>query len=84
MEPTKGIVQDSDGNPVSNALVAVEKSSVPFPDMAFRTDSKGRFEISFPVGERVRLAARAPEGGYGFTDFEIKPSNTVVVIKIIK
>lgn len=82
MEHTTGIVQDLNGNPVSNALVAVEWSSVPFPEMAFRTDSQGRFQIGLPIGERFRLAARTPEGGYGFINFEVNLGNTEAIIQI--
>jgi hypothetical protein len=82
MKHTAGIVKDSHGNPVVNALVTVEQSSVPFPDMAFRTDSQGRFQLSLPVGERVRLAAHTQTGGYGFIELEINSSNSDVIIQI--
>lgn len=82
MEHTTGIIQDLNGNPVPNALVSVEWSSVPFPEMAFRTDFKGRFQIGLPVGERFRLAARTPEGGYGFINIEVNSGNIEAIIQI--
>jgi hypothetical protein len=84
MKRTAGVVKDSYGNPVADALVSIEQSSVPFPDMAFRTDAQGRFQLHLPIGERFRLAAHTQAGGYGFIDLEVNSSSTEVIIQTFK
>lgn len=81
MEPTTGIVQDAFGNPVENALVAIEWASVPFPEIALRTNSKGQFQVTLPFGH-FRFAAHTSTGGYGVTSFDSKLGNTEIVIRV--
>lgn len=81
MEPTVGVVQDAFGNPVENALVAIEWASVPCPEIALRTNSKGQFQLTLPPG-RFRLAAHTSEGGYGVTDFVPSSGNAEIVIRV--
>jgi hypothetical protein len=81
MEPTVGVVQDAFGNPVENALVAIEWASVPCPEIALRTNSKGQFQVTLPPGN-FRLAAHTSKGGYGVTDFVRSSDNTRIVIHI--
>lgn len=83
MESVTGVVQDTRGNPVADAIVAVEWASVPYPDMALRTDLQGQFQITLPAG-KYRLAARTSDGGYGSTDFDTKSGKTKVAIRIGK
>jgi hypothetical protein len=60
----KGTVEDRQGLPVPETLIAVESGTAPYPDMAIFSDEEGNFSIHLPSGH-FRLGAHSPEGGYG-------------------
>jgi hypothetical protein len=60
----KGTVEDQQGLPVAEALIAVESGTAPYPDMAILSDEEGNFSIHLPSGHFL-LGAHSPEGGYG-------------------
>ncbi len=64
MPLVKGTVQDRQGLPVPEALIAVEYGTVPYPDMAIFSDEEGNFSINLPVGH-FRLAGHSQDGDYG-------------------
>jgi outer membrane receptor for ferrienterochelin and colicins len=49
----KGIIKDSDGNPIENATVSVDGTKV-----AISTDNAGQFSLQIPTG-KIKLAVRA-------------------------
>ena len=57
-------VVDGEGAPLADAFVAIETSSVPFPEISLITDEDGTISILLPVGE-YRIGARSTGGGYG-------------------
>lgn len=63
-------VADSSGNPIADALIAVEASDVPFPEISLISDSDGCVGLSFPAGI-YRIAARTVDNQYGVIEVEI-------------
>ena len=53
------LVLDEGGRPVADAVVALARSSVPFPEIALLTDEKGAVELQLPPGV-FAFRARGP------------------------
>jgi hypothetical protein len=60
----RGRVVDADGVPVAHARVTIVAASVPMPEIALLTGSRGNFELALPQG-RFRLRAHGPRGEIG-------------------
>ena len=60
----RGRVLAGDGTPAVGALVWVDASDGPVPEIAIRAGREGRFAVALPPG-RATLVARAPSGAIG-------------------
>jgi hypothetical protein len=75
------LVRDAGDRPVPEAVVALARSSVPFPEIALLTDESGAVELQLPPGV---FAFRAVGPGDAFGDVEVTspgPEETVVRLK---
>ncbi len=81
MGNTIGVVQDSAGRPIGDALVFVEGISVAIPEITIRTNSQGRCELNLPQG-RYRITACTPDGERGATEYQKGVDSDNIVIQI--
>lgn len=81
MPTVTGIVQDEQGKPVSNALIAVESGSALYADIALLTDNRGYFTIHLPQG-RFRLGVHSEHSGNGFIECELTNSDINLLIQL--
>ncbi len=75
------LVLDGSGRPIAGAVVALARSSVPFPEIALLTDENGAIELQLPPGA-FAFRVRAP--GDASSDVEVTspgPAETVVRLK---
>lgn len=74
-------VLDEGGRPVADGVVALARSSVPYPEIALLSDEDGVVELRLPPGTFV-FRARGPGGS--FADIEVTspgPPESVVRLK---
>lgn len=75
------VVLDEGGHPVVDAVVALARSSVPFPEIALLTDDKGAVELQLPPGV-FAFRARGPGDTAGDTEVTSPgPTESVVRLK---
>jgi hypothetical protein len=75
------LVLYEDGRPAAAAVVALARSSVPFPEIALLTDERGAVELQLPPGV-FSFRAQGPGGVSG--DVEVTspgPAESVVRLK---
>lgn len=75
-----GRVVDETGAPVSEALVSIVESTVPMPEIALVSDSRGSFALRLPPGLFTFRAHAA--GGIGEAEVEGAPADEEIVIVI--
>lgn len=75
-----GRVVDETGAPVPEALVSIVASTVPMPEIALLSDSRGSFALRLPPG-RFTLRAHGA-GGTGEAEVEGAPADEEIVIVI--
>lgn len=73
------LVLDEGGQPVVEAVVAVVRSSVPFPEIALLTDETGAVELHLPDGV-FAFRARGP----GDTSGEVEMTSPGAVESVIR
>lgn len=61
----EGVVTDSAGHPVADAVVAIAAAPGPTPDIAALTGPDGRFAIAAPLTGWYTISATAPGSGTG-------------------
>jgi hypothetical protein len=76
--PTRLKVVDDAGRPVSDATVAVVRSSVPFPEIALLADGDGVVEVRLPEGS-FTFRAHGPGGRSGQVTLSSPASGEVVI-----
>ena len=76
-------VMDDTGAPLEGAFVAVEKSSVPFPEIALVTDAEGSVQLFLPEGH-FRIVANARDDRRGAVEVNggIEGGTDDIVIKV--
>jgi hypothetical protein len=67
-------IVDRNGRPVSEATVAVVRSTVPFPEIALSPDADGIVEVQVPQGT-FTFRAHGPNGHQGEITFTITESD---------
>ena len=73
------LVLDEGDQPVAEAVVAVVRSSVPFPEIALLTDEAGRVEMHLPPGV-FSFRARGPDDKSG----EVEVTSPGAVERVIR
>lgn len=68
--PVRGTVLGADGRPVAGAAVMVERGTAPTPEVARRTDDRGRFRLALPPGG-FTISAHVPDGRSGSVDLAV-------------
>jgi hypothetical protein len=80
-----GIIHDHNGQPISEARVYFIDGPVPFPDIAFLTDSNGKFSLTTPA-EGTYIIGCSADGfkSANLTVNVIDGKNVEVEIKLFK
>lgn len=78
---------DRAGAPVRDAMVAVEASTVPFPEIALVTNDEGVVKLTLPRG-RFRVGVYASGDRRGVTEIDLETgdqqvSEICVVVKLV-
>jgi hypothetical protein len=68
-------VVDTNGTPVAGAVVVVTRSSVPFPEIGYRTDAAGEVRLAMPPGQYV-FDARTADGMAGEVTVTVEAGRT--------
>lgn len=77
----RGLVLDSNGLPVEDAVVTIEWGTAPMPEIALITDANGRFQLDLPAGH-FRLRAQTASGVIGTALVDGAPSTSAMIIHL--